>query len=134
MEYEKFKEKQSEMINEFPQFFAFSNEQLEEGLKKLNVKKEEILSTCAGGFIRKSDKEAYRQLWKELNKQEDEFLKDKKNLFGAIIYELGNHEYAYTHDATDTLDCLGLKWETMTKEQKEVFGEAESKYLNSQEW
>ena len=66
--YEKFKKVQEEMVNKFPQFFAFSNEQLEEGLKKLNVKKEEILSTGLGGFIRKSDKEAYKQLWEKIGK------------------------------------------------------------------
>ena len=94
------------------------------------MKKEEILSTNFGGFIRKTDKEAYKQLWLKIEKQEDEFLKDKKNLFEALIYELGNHEYAYTHDVTDTLSCLNLKWETMTEEQKEVFEKAESKYIN----
>ena len=132
--YTEFKKIQEEMVGKFPQFFAFSNEQLEEGLKKLGAKKEEIVSTGFGGFIKKADVKAYQELWETIGKQEEEFLKDAKNLFEALLYELGNHEYAYTYEKEDTLSCLNLKWETMTDEQKKVFSEAEDKYLSSQEW
>lgn len=134
VKYEKFKKMQEALVSEFPQFFAFSEEQFEEGLKKLNVKREDVLSTRFGGFIRRSDKEAYKLLWLTIGKQEDEFLKDKKNFVEALVYELGNHEHAYSHDATDTLNCFNLEWETMTEEQKEMFAEAEKIYMNSQEW
>lgn len=30
-----------------------------------------------------------------------------------FLYELDNHEYGYTGDLEDTLDCLGLTWEEL---------------------
>ena len=134
VKYTEFKKRQEKIVNDFPQFFAFSNEQLEEGLKKLGTTKEEIVSTSFGGFIKRTDVKSYQKLWETIDKEEKEFLADKKNLFNALVYELGNHEYAYTYEKEDTLSCLNLKWETMTDEQKKVFEEAEDKYLNSQEW
>jgi hypothetical protein len=42
-------------INTFPMFFAFSNEQFDKGLKKLGVKKQDLVTIPGGGFIRRAD-------------------------------------------------------------------------------
>lgn len=34
-------------------------------------------------------------------------------LYQMFLYELDNHEYGYTGDLEDTLDCLGLTWEEL---------------------
>ena len=49
--------RQQKEWNDFPMFFAFSQEQFSEGLKKFNVTKKDIYSIESGGFIRKSDSE-----------------------------------------------------------------------------
>ena len=44
MKYYELKEKQAEELNNFPIHFAFSNEQFQEVLRKLDVKEEETLN------------------------------------------------------------------------------------------
>lgn len=34
-------------------------------------------------------------------------------LYQMFKYELDNHEYGYTGELEDTLDCLGLTWEEL---------------------
>lgn len=45
-----------------------------------------------------------------------------------IRYELFNHEYGYTMDATDALNALGLEYATLTKREKAVL-KAECDYV-----
>lgn len=131
--YLKLKKSQEKRVNDFPQFFAFDNSQFEEGLKKLGVTKEEILNSGYGGFIRKSDKEAYKNMWVEIDNELNEALKDEVFLFEAFRYELANHEYSYTYDETPALNCLGLRLETLTDKQKEILKKATEKYLKDVE-
>jgi len=129
--YTDLKEKHTKIVNKFPQFFAFSNEQLEKGLKKLNVTKEEICSTGYGGFIRKIDKKAYGDMWLKISKETEEAQKDDLYLFQAFLYELANHEFCITCDYEDTLSSLGFEYEKMTKRELEILKKAKSEYLNN---
>ena len=63
-------------VNEFPMFFAFNDAQFDEGLEKLGVGVEEIVSTFAGGFIRKRDIEAYRSMMEEIEAEKSEYRKE----------------------------------------------------------
>ena len=100
------KNKHEKVLNNFSQFFAFSEEQLQDGLKKLNTTKENICSTGYGGFIRKSDKEAYLKMFELMNKESEEALKDEEYLYNGFRYELANHEFCITYDYEETLNCL----------------------------
>ena len=127
--YIKHKKEIEKKINDFPQFWAFSNEQFEEGLKKLGTTKEEILSTGYGGYIRKKDKNKYIQMWGEINKKETENLKDDTFLYQAFRYELNNHEFGYTYDLEPALSALNLKFETLTKREMKILDKAKKDYL-----
>ena len=91
-------------------FFAFNNEQFEEGLKKLNCSKEDITGFIAGGIILKNKVSEYLEMSKrhksELAKKAKE---DKEAQIKLLVYELGNHEYGYTGDPTDAIKSLGFK-------------------------
>jgi len=89
-------------------FFAFSNGQLEEGLLKVKAEKKDIVSIGAGGFILKTEIQAFNDLFKRHNAERKERLKDEKKLIDALVYELNNHEYCITYDPTDALESLGL--------------------------
>ena len=129
------KKAHEERINNFKMIFAFSEEQLKEGLKELNTTKENLLSVFGGGFIRKEDKENYIKMFEEISQEEKDLFKNDKDLYDAFIYELENHEYAYTHDETDTLQSLNFEsYEDLTDRQKTIFEKAKTKYLNSQIW
>jgi len=129
------KKAHEERINNFKMIFAFSEEQLKEGLKELNTTKENLLSVFGGGFIRKEDKENYIKMFEEISQEEKDLFKNDKDLYDAFIYELENHEYAYTHDETDTLQSLNFEsYKDLTDKQKAIFEKAKTKYLNSQIW
>lgn len=101
-------------------FFAFSDEQLKEGLLKIGLEKtdlDKIVNLGAGGFIKKSDLADYSK-WIERRANElDELLTNETFCYQAFVYELQNHEFSYTHDVTDTLECFGLEYHKLTPVQ-----------------
>jgi hypothetical protein len=127
--YLKFKKERENIINNFPQFFAFSDEQIEEGLKKLKTTKEDIISTGYGGFIKKSDKKAYLKMLEDGNKKLNDNLKNESFLYCALRYELSNHEFIITYDYEDTLSVFGLEYDKLTKKQLNILEKAKEDYL-----
>ena len=113
--YQEIKKRQEEELKKIPIKFAFTDEQFKQGMKELGLNEndtDKIVSIGAGGFMKKTDVEAYKEMQKKHNKEFwTEIAKDKvgdkfiKNMF---LYELNNHEYSYTNDITDTLMSLGL--------------------------
>ena len=111
--YTELKSKHQAEVNAFPFGFAFNQKQFDEmmikwGLKPTDIR--EILSIGGGGYIRKSDADAFKemmgrhkiQMKMDMKKNEDDFL------FHMFNYELANHEYCVTGELDDTLDALGL--------------------------
>jgi hypothetical protein len=118
MKYLELKEKHQKAINDFPMFFAFNNDQLREGIAKLGANKTELLNIGGGGFIRKTDSEAFDALWENIDKERAEARKDDEYLVEMFRYELNNHEYCYTWDLTDTLNSLDLTMEEINSNAK----------------
>ena len=117
--YSAFKKSKQQKVDEFPMMFAFSQEQLEEGKARLGVTdNKELLSIGAGGFIRKSDREEFDNLFIQLDKELAENLNDDEFLYEAFLYELANHEYCYSWDLTDSLDVLGLTVEQVKADDR----------------
>lgn len=112
--YVQLKNKKQEEFNAFPMAFAFSNEQMKEGLDKLGITADEAVGIGAGGFIRKSDLEAFKDMVKRWQDAEAEAIANDKTGEGFIkdmfVYELDNHEYSYTGDATPAIVALGLTY------------------------
>ena len=52
-------------------------------------------------------------------------------LIEAIIYELGNHEYSYTYDPTDTIEALDLNMDD--ERVVKCFQVAKKQYLDDNE-
>lgn len=115
----------SKMLADCKMFFAFGSEQLEEGLKKLNLPKgEKLANTGFGGYIPLYNKDKYlktKKKNKELFNEKIALLKqDKEASAKAIEYELSNHECYYTGDISDVVElfagCLvALKYKEFTK-------------------
>lgn len=113
-------------------FFAFSNEQLREGMQKLGIKDtKEIVSIGAGGFVLKSRVQAFKDTIEQNDKDLAEFLSNRTGLLDALVYELGNHEYCITYDETDALRALDLELDTIAPD---VLREAKEKYLEGVNW
>ena len=127
MKYLKLKEKHQKEVNDFPFGFAFSNEQFEDMMKKFGLKEKDTDKICsigAGGYIRKSDSNAFDEMFKRHRKEiEDEIEKDKKGtgfIYEMFRYELSNHEYCITYDIEPTLDALGLTLDKINENQNLV--------------
>ena len=138
--YIELKNKIQKEVDEFPMGFAFSNEQFEKMKEELGVKEDrELLSIGAGGFIRKTDKDAFHELFNNKAKRIDEAIAEDKTGEGFIkdmfLYELANHEYCITYDLEDTLYALDLTYDEVMNDERLLRGLtlAKNEYLGCPE-
>lgn len=119
--YRTLKDRHQKEVNAFPFVWAFSDEQFYKGIRekwgygKNDVKK--ILSIGAGGFIRKSDRDALHEMFSrhrsELKTAIDADATGDGFIFEMFDTELSNHEYFLTCDITDTLNACGISPTTL---------------------
>jgi len=128
MKYQELQDKIQAEIAAFPMVFAFGEKQLKEALRKLNAKPSECVNIGYGGIIKATDQTAYFEMCNRIEdmKTEAKLISDAF-LIEAIRYELGNHEYSYTYDATDTIECLDL--DMKDERTQRCFAEAKKQYL-----
>ena len=114
--YRQLRDKQQAEVNAFPMFFAFSDKQFAEGMAKLGLEPgatDQIYKLGGtGGFYRRSDSQALRDMFDRHGKEMEEAIKADKTgegfIFDMFDYELANHEYCITFDVEPALDALGL--------------------------
>jgi len=130
MTYLQLNKKHENEISSLPLFFAFSDKQFEDGMKKLNVndKSELYKLSNTGGFYKKTDSKLIIDTLEIQSQEKEAFLLDKTNLINALIYELNNHEYCITGDISDTLEALNIDINNLTDLQKECIKEAKKTY------
>ena len=128
-QYKELKNKQEKEINNFPLMFAFSQKQFVEGMEKLGLKEtdtEKIISIGAGGYMKKTDLESFKSMRERHYTERKEAVNNDTDGTGYILdmfsYELSNHEYCYTGDISDTLDCLGYTREEIKADPKLLKG------------
>ena len=113
--YQELKARQAQELNDFQGiFFAFNNEQFAEGMAKIGLAADDtkaIYSLGAGGYILKTKSADWNAMFKRHAQEKKERKKEEKYLFDSLVYELQNHEYCVTHDASDALNALGYKQE-----------------------
>jgi hypothetical protein len=111
--------KVDDYLREFA-FFAFNENQFADGLKKLNISKEEspkLLSKLGntGGFILKDKAKGFKELLDTADYEQDAAIHDPETgsqfALDMFRYELDNHEYSLTLDTEETLEALGYTWE-----------------------
>lgn len=127
--YRELKSKQEEEINNFPMMFAFSQSQFAEGMKKLGLEAtdtDKIYSLGGGGYYKKSDAETLKNMTsnheKEMKESIENDLTGEGFIYDMFYYELNNHEYGYTGDIEDTLNCLDLTMEEINNNENLLNG------------
>ena len=136
--YIEFNNETQKLWNEFPIFYAFSNEQFEKNISKLGLTMEnidQIVSTGFGGYIHKKDKQRYIDFWDSRHKAKMILLKDNQVLYDAILYELANHEYVITNDYTDAINAVGIPMDELltNKQRARILKKATDEYLQNAE-
>ena len=129
MKYNELTQRIKEEINAFPMFFAFSDEQFKKGLEEFGAKPADLVKGFAGALYRKTDADRLHAMLKRHDEELSDAMKDDVFLIEAICYELGNHEYSYTYDPTDTIECLGLDMED--ERVQRCFKAAKTTYLKN---
>lgn len=113
--YEEMKERHQKEFNNFPMKFAFSEKQFKESMEELGLTEKDtdkIIGIGAGGFIRKSDLKAYKEMCqrtaREMQDAINEDITGENFIKDMFLYELANHEYCITYELEDTLEAVGL--------------------------
>ena len=134
MRYTELKEEISKEVNGFPIKFAFSDEQFERGLQELEASAEQVVSIGGGGFIRKTDREAFSDMFAQHNERMKKALLDDDFLMDAIEYELANHGYCINHDTWPALLAIGINEKDIDERVQRCFQEAKRRYLDAVSW
>ena len=123
--YEAMQKRHQQEVNAFPMKWAFNNRQLEQGMRELGLnpsQTNEIVGIGGGGFIRRSDRQAFIDMFKRQNAEQKAALAAQKTgdeyAYQMFLHELGNHEYVITGDLSDTLDACGLSVEQINNDPK----------------
>lgn len=116
--YEELKNRFQQEINAFPMKWAFSKEQFDRSMQELGLDPadtDKIIGIPGGGFIRKSDKKAFIELFSRREKAVEAAIAEDVDGSGFVCdmfrYELANHEYIITYSLEETLDALGYSEE-----------------------
>lgn len=128
--YQILKETHQKECDSFPMFFAFSNQQFENGMRKFGLNPTDIDKIYklgdSGGFYRREDAQRLHDMWdrhgNEMQAAIDADTIGQGFIFDMFNYELSNHEFVVTHDITDTLDALGLTIEEVRDNKKLLHG------------
>ena len=123
--YEAMQKRHQQEVNAFPMKWAFNNQQLEQGMRELGLnpsQTNEIVGIGGGGFIRRSDRQAFIDMFKRQNAEQKAALAAQKTgdvyAYQMFLCELGNHEYVITGNLSDTLDACGLSAEQINNDPK----------------
>lgn len=115
--YLELRNRQQAEVNAFPMHFCFGEEQIRKKFEELGLDREKDLDKIevirgTGGFVLKKDAPALREMLERHSREMEEAITGDKTgngfIYEMFVYELGNHEYGYTYDASDTLRALGL--------------------------
>ena len=127
--YIELQQRQQQDVNSFPIGAAFGREQFRQMMERWGFTEEDtdkIVSLGAGCYIRKSDKQAYIDMCKRHHEELAEAIAEDKTgegfIYDMFLYELENHEYGYTGDASDALDALHMTLEDINADQRLVKG------------
>ena len=116
-------------------FFAFNQKQFDEGMKSLGLNPNQtsmINSFEGGGFYRKLDRIALIELLERFDREEKEAMQDDKYVLEMFEYEMGNHEYGYTHSDMQVLDASGIDVDEFEKNSrlKRLYNQAQKSFLS----
>ena len=128
--YKEMKDKHGKEVNDFPMFFAFSQDQFAEGMKTLGLEPTDtdkiIRWSSVGGFLKKSDEPKLLDMFARHEQERKAAIEADETGDGFIYemfdYELANHEYGYTRDITDAVRALGLTVDEINANPKMLHG------------
>lgn len=130
--------KHQKELEEFPIAYAFSDEQLQEALKKLGATKEECVTVFGhGDIVKRENAKKLIQMLERHTKETKEAMKDPDFAEAAFLYEMDNHEYAINWSGDeDVLACFAMSGEELRKMGLQMaYDRARNKHFkNMEDW
>lgn len=116
--YRQMQERHQKEMNNFPIAFAYSDQQFDDGMRRLGLDPSEtdkVVSVFYGAFIRKEDHPALMEMFERHTREErDAFIRNEDDwAYHAFRYELANHEFSYTGDYEPALEACGFTLEEL---------------------
>ena len=109
--YETMKARQQKAVDRYIReygFFAFSDDQFTEGLKKLGADPGQLRALPGGGYMLADKVQGFIEILQANDRERAAALRHPEYVFNMFYSELANHEYSYTGDASETLQALGM--------------------------
>ena len=133
-QYEAMRARQQKAIDQYLSrygFFAFSEDQFKEGIKKLGADPGQLSSIPGGGYLLTDKVQGFIEMLQANKRERSAALTDPEYAFNMFYSELANHEYSYTGDAEETLQALGMSEETVRADPvlSEAFDRAKAEAL-----
>lgn len=102
-------------------FWAFSEEQFKEGVKKTGAKQTRnkkwmMMKIPGGGFLTKAGEPSWDAFWANWDRYENAIKKSEKYIIDGLIYEYGNHEAQLGMGGRETAESY---FPNATDEQKQ---------------
>lgn len=103
-------------------FWAFSNEQFDEGVKKTNAKKNKrgkwmMHQIEGGGYLTQAGYATWIAFWNNWHRYEEKVKMNEKEIIDGLIYEYRNHEAQFGMGGRENAEALFPK---ATEHQKEL--------------
>lgn len=119
MTYLELKKTHSKEISDFPMFFAFNQQQFEQGLEKIGATKEEIVHIGAGGYMKQEHFSSFQDML-ERHEQEHQakMLNDEDYAYHMMKHELANHEYVLTGDLKPSFEACHITTQLLNRKSK----------------
>lgn len=131
--YRQMRERHQKEFNEFPCFFAISENQFNRGMEQLGVKSvDELYRGIGGMFYRKTDAPKLHEIIDRSHKElQDALHNDMDFLYKAVYCELADHEACFTEEFDEAFNALGLEMEEVRndKAMSEVCIKAMADYM-----
>lgn len=110
--YEEMEKVHQEDVNAFPIVYLFgkkTEEEIRASLSKIGAKTlKDCVGVWGGGIIMKKEYSRYLNMFRQHQRERDHFFaSSEERMVQAILAEMYNHEYGYTHCPEDTLYALG---------------------------
>ena len=133
--YVEMKARHQKDVNEFPFFFAFSNKQFDEGMRRFGLDPSDTDKIYklgnTGGFYKRTDSNRLKEMFDRHDREMQEAMNNDEFVQEMFEYEMGNHEYQITYDNEEVVEACGLDINEFYENERmnRLFAKAKKNYL-----
>ena len=126
MTYQELNKKKQEIISNMPWFFVLTTQQFEEKIKKLGLRREDIVHVFDGWFCARERYEEVKRALNQVHELNKQFKRgSSKELYKALMYEFENNECCITGELFDAIEAVGIE---LTDRNKAIINKAWKAY------